>query len=131
MEELYNINLDTEDIKYLLDTNNSIFTLSQTEIKEKIDILKEYNVNDEIIKHTIITNAFYLTNDIYEVRGLLEVLVNFKININDILNINPFILNNTILDIKEYFKNFKNKGFNDEFIINKFIENPYIINEDI
>ena len=131
MEELYNYDINDKDIKNMLEINNDIFNLTNEEIKEKITILESINCSNDTIRHILTTNVFYLTNNSNDVINLIKLFNEFSIDINEMLNINPFILNNNIYDIKEYIDKCKTKGLNNEFIVDNLINNPYIINEDI
>ena len=123
MEELYNYNLDDEDLKNILELNNDIFSLSKDEIKEKIKILKDMDFKEDSIKHVIVTNPYYLTNNIVDILNLIKLLKEFNIkNINEIIDNNPFILNNNIYDIEEYIVKCKNNGKNTDTIVENIIK---------
>ena len=122
MEELYNYNLDDEDIKHILEINNDIFTLTSSEILEKINILINLGCSIDTIKHVIVTNPYFLTNELIDIKNLINILSYLDIiNYEEILNINPFILNNNVYDMEEYIKINKNKGYSDKYILDNII----------
>lgn len=130
MEELYNYNLDDNDIRHILKINNDIFTLTRKEVNERINILKCLECKENTIKHIIITNPYFLTNNIVDTINLIKLFKELNINMNDAFNINPFILNNNIYDVEEYILKCKSKKIDNKKIIEELINNPYVVNRN-
>jgi len=111
MNNLLELGIDTNIV---LEVNPFIKDLSNEDIKEKIDILNNLGCNSDIIKNVIETNPLYLTNSKEEVIKLINKLMELGIKRIDItIDSNPYILNNTVLDLEGYINNKRFLGYND------------------
>lgn len=129
MLELNNLGLTEIDLKDIIETNPEITKLSDDEIKNQIDILKQINCNNETIKNIIVTNPFYLTRLDDDILKLINKLTSLGLNnLNLLFNSNPYILNKDVFEINCFIKEQQTK-YTLEEIIDMIDDNPYIIDE--
>lgn len=118
MDTLIRFGFTIEDINILMDTNEDISLVNESDINEIINILKDINCSDEIIKNIFICNPFCLTNSVNDLKKLIDKLneLGFK-NINLLFDTNPYILNKSDKDIEKLYNKKKEEGFNKNEII--------------
>lgn len=130
MEELYNLGINEEKIKDILEVYPNIKELSNIDIYNKIEILKNINCNVRQIKNIIVSNPQYLDRSDEDILNLIKKLVEIQIkNINLLFDSNPSLLNRDAYEINNYLIIEKQKGKSFEKILNEFETNPYIIDE--
>ena len=131
MEELFNCGIDDIEIKNIIEINPETINLSDMEIKEKVEILKNIKCNDNHIKNIIVSNPLYLNRCNNDIVSLIENLGNFGItNLNILFDTNPWLLNKNAFEINGYVKKKMNEGFLLEDIVDMIDTNPYIIDEE-
>lgn len=118
MDSLIRFGFSIEEINILMDTNEEISLVSDNEINEIINILRNNNCSDEVIKNIFVCNPFCLTNGIIELNKLIDKLkdIGFK-HINLLFDTNPYILNKSDKEIEKLYNKKKEEGFNKNEII--------------
>ena len=129
MLELNNLGLNEIDLKDIIETNPEVTELSDDEIKNQIEILKQINCNNDTIKNIIVTNPFYLTRLDDDILKLINKLTSLGINnLNLLFNSNPHLLNKDAFEIDDFIKEQQTK-YTFEEIVDMIDDNPYIIDE--
>lgn len=109
----------------------NIINLSNIELENSIDLLKNINCNDRQIRNILISNPYYLDRSNEDILNLIKKLIQINIkNINLLFDSNPFLLNKDAYEIEEYIYKELNKGKILDEIIDEFESNPYIIDEE-
>lgn len=125
MIELYNLGIDENTIKEMLQINSGIKDLEPEEIITKINILKKLNCTDEQINNIIGSNAllFNLTDE--EIIALINRLKELGFTcLNTLLDGNPYILNISLSELNEYIdKRLKKETL--EEVVDDLDSNPY------
>jgi hypothetical protein len=118
MDSLIRHGFSIEEINILMDTNEDISLVDDRDINEIIEILKNNNCSDEVIKNIFVCNPFCLTTSISELNKLINKLkeIGFK-HINLLLDTNPYILNKSDKEIEKLYNKKKEEGFNKNEII--------------
>jgi len=130
MEELFKIGISENTLKSMLEINPNIKEMTSTEVKEKIEILKQINCSDTQILNIISSNAMYLDRTNKEIIDLIKYLLSVGFNtLNILFDSNPYILNLEIFEIENYITERKNKSEILEDIIDDLDSNPYIFTE--
>ena len=130
MEILYKMGISEKSIMNMLDINPNIRDMSEKEISEKIEILRQLECTDSQIINIISSNALYLgrTND--EIIRLIKYLLELGFDtLNILFDSNPYILNLEIFEIDNYINKRKSLGEKIEDIIDDLDSNPYMFNE--
>lgn len=125
MEKLYNLGITYENIKDMIDMNPSIIELTNSELENKIQVLKSINCTDKQIKNIIVSNPKYLCRSDDDILNLIKKLLKLKMtNINLLLDSNPYLLNKDAYEIDEFIKQ---NNISD--IVNELEINPFIMDE--
>ncbi len=131
MEEiLKNMGISERTIREMEEICPNITELTEKDILDKIEILKEINCDNIQIRNIISSNALYLdrTND--DVRKLIQTMQEFGFDTLDILfDGNPYILNLDSYEIKDYIKGRQESGESLEDIVDDMDSNPEIFQE--
>ncbi|MBQ9019131.1 MAG: hypothetical protein IJ097_02315 [Bacilli bacterium] len=107
-----------EEIKIMMDTNDSIEYVNEKNINLLVSVLKENNCTDIDIKNIFICNPFSITNDINIICNLINKLKELKIdNLNLLFTSNPYILNMSDKDLEKLYNKKKREGLNNNEII--------------
>jgi len=131
MEELFNCGFNDKDIELMIEINDEILDLSNNEIKEKTDILKSINCDEEQIKNILVSNPLYLNRCNEDILNLIKRLYDLKINsLNLLFDSNPWMLNKDAFEIDDFIYKKQQEGIVLEYIIDMLDSNPYIINEE-
>lgn len=130
MVELYNIGINDEIIKSMLEINPEICDLEDQDIIDKKKLLKIINCSNKEIKNIICSNPNYLNRTNEEITKLFGYLLKtgFKY-LNILIDSNPFILNLEPFEIKNYINNRINNGENINDIVDDLDSNPYLFQE--
>ena len=121
MDVLTRYGFTFEELNYMLESNDDINKLNESDIYEKIDILGKVGCMSDHIKNIFICNPYYLTRNSKEITKLINKL--YEIGLNNlyiIFDSNPYILNYNIKDIDEIISGFKKKKINPYDIVNYF-----------
>lgn len=103
MLELINFGMNENIVMDLLNTNPNFKQLTMKEVSDKIYLLKNVLCNDEQIENIINTNSNYLMKSNSEIVELFNTLFDLGFeNINEMIDLNPMILNLSAVDIKKY-----------------------------
>ena len=130
MEELFNIGISNNTIKNMLELVPNIKEMSNKDIIDKINILKNINCSDYQITNIISSNPMYLDRTNEEILKLLQKLNDLGFNtLNILFDANPYILNLEPYEIDNYIKNRLEKNETLEDIIDDMDSNPYLFNE--
>ena len=130
MEELFNLGISNNTIKNMLELVPNIKEMSNKDIIDKINILKNINCSDYQITNIISSNPMYLDRTNEEILKLLQKLNDLGFNtLNILLDANPYILNLETYEIDNYIKNRLEKNETLEDIIDDMDSNPYLFNE--
>ena len=118
MDTLIRFGFSIEDIKSMMDTNHSIDSVNDKDIKDLIELLQEINCEEEQIKNILLCNPFYLTNSIYIVKDLINKLKNIGCaNLNILFENNPYLLNLEKESLERIYNEKIHEGFTKEEII--------------
>ncbi len=127
MDVLIRFGFTIDEIQSMMNTNDSIDTVSDKDIYELIDILKDAGCNDSHIKNIFLCNPFYLTRDVLKVHRFIQKL--YEIGCSSLFLLfdsNPYILNINDVDLDRLFNKKLQEGFSREEIID-FINYDRII----
>lgn len=103
MKELLNIINDEYEIKHILDMNNDIKLLNDSEIENNINLLRQIKCSDTQIKNIIITNPYFLSRSINDIVMLIKKLSLLGISdLNLTFDSNPYLLNKDIYEINKF-----------------------------
>ena len=130
MEELFNLGISNNTIKNMLELVPNIKEMSNKDIIDKINILKNINCSDYQITNIISSNPMYLDRTNEEILKLLQKLNDLGFNtLNILFDANPYIINLEPYEIDNYIKNRLEKNETSEDIIDDMDSNPYLFNE--
>ncbi len=127
MDVLIRFGFTIDEIQSMMNTNDSIDTVSDKDIYELIDILKNAGCNDSHIKNIFLCNPFYLTRDVLKVHRFIQKL--YEIGCSSLyllFDSNPYILNINDVDLDRLYNKKMQEGFSREEIID-FINYDRII----
>lgn len=129
MKELNNLNFTIEEIKYILDINSNILHLTDSEIKENLNLLKRLNLNENEIKQIVYANPDYITRVYEDVEKLIMTFNKIGVkNIDLLIESNPYILSKYDFEITEYIEKKKKENYSQQEIID-IIESDCLIDE--
>ena len=130
MIELYNLGLTDSNIKEIIQVCPNIVELTNEEIINNINILKDIGCSNNQIKNIILSNPFYLDRLLEDITSLIVKLVELRItNITLLFSNNPLLLNKDAYEIDKYISSQILAGKKIENIVDEFESNPYIIDE--
>lgn len=118
MDSLIRFGFTIEDINILMDTNEDISLVSDSDVNEIIKLLENNNCSINTIKNIFICNPFVITSSIIDINKLIDKLkeLGFK-NINLLLDSNPYILNKSDKELEKLYNKKKEEGLNKEEIM--------------
>ena len=131
MEEiLKNLEISEKTISQMIEVCPNIKELSESEILEKIEILKKINCNDIQIRNIVSSNPMYLDRSNTDVNKLIKKMneVGFS-TLNILFDGNPYILNLDAFEIENYIKERQKNGELLEDIVDDMESNLYIFQE--
>lgn len=130
MINLFNIGINEDELKNILEICPNVKDISKEEIKNKINILESIGCNERHIRNIIISNPMYLdliNEDIFKlINRLLEIGFD---TLNLLFDSNPYILNLDSFEIDNYIKDRIDNGEILEDIVDDLDSNPYLFNE--
>lgn len=130
MRELYDLGISEDTLKSMIEIEPSIKELDETEVKEKIYLLKEINCSNNQIIDIISSNPHYLNRENSDVLKLIQLLLNYGFNtLNILFDSNPYILNLDNFEIEDYINSKINNGELLEDIVDSLEDNPLLFNE--
>lgn len=130
MKELFNLNISDETLTEMIEKNNDILRLTDSQAQEKINILFEIGFTENEMINIISSNSKFLTSDSEDIISLFKYFNNIGLyDVSSLVDANPFILN---IDTNE-FSNFINKKIKEgntlENILYVFETNPFLFSE--
>lgn len=132
MIELSNIGITTLELKEIMDMFPNLKFLTNEDILNNINFLKNIGCDERQIKNIILSNPSYLYRTIEDLTSLVNKLISLNIlNINLLFESNPYFLNKDAFEIDDYIKYRLSIGRKLIDIIDEIIDNPYIIDEII
>ena len=128
MNRLFEIGITEFDLKNMLDLVPDILNMEDSEINEKIEILRYVNCTDRHIRNIIVSNPIYLDRINSDVINLINYLneCGFS-NLNILFDTNPYFVNYDVFEIRDYINKKISFGKEIEDIIDEIESNPYII----
>ena len=118
MDSLIRFGFTIEEITILMDSNEDISYISDNDVKEIINLLKNNNCSNDTIKNIFICNPFSITNSINDTNKLIDKLKELGFNnINLLLDTNPYILNISDKFIEKLYNKKKEEGLSKDEII--------------
>ena len=127
MLELFKLGISETKIKEILEINPDLTQLSDEDILQNINILKQIECTESVIKNIIISNPFYLTRNHNDILNLIKKLICIGVkNLNLFFDSNPYFLNKDDFEIDDFIEEQYNK-YTKEEIIDMLESNPYII----
>lgn len=130
MNKLFELGINEDTIRFMLEQCNNIINMSDEEIEEKINILTYVGCNERYIKNIIVSNPYFLDRINDDVLKLISYLKEIGIkNINLLFDSNPYFLNKDVFEIEDYINDRLEKKECLEDIIEDIENNPYIIEE--
>ena len=111
MDCLIRFGFTIEEINIMMDTNEDISLVSDNDVNEVINLLKDNNCSIDTIKNIFICNPFTITNNINDTIKLIDKLkeLGFK-NINLLFDSNPYILNISDKTIEKLYNKKRDEG---------------------
>ena len=127
MDTLIRFGFSIEEIQTMMNTNHSIDEISDNDILDLIDLLKDINCKEEQIKNIFLCNPFYITNKKLNIKKLLKKLkeIGFT-NIDLLLESNPYLLNMEEEELDRIYNKKIHEGFSKEEIIDYINYNEVI-----
>ena len=129
-EILGKMGISEKTIKAMVEMCPNIIELTEVEIEEKIEILKELNCNEIQIRNIISSNAMYLDRSNTDIHKLIEKLEELGFDtLNILFDGNPYILNLDAFEIENYIEARIENGEAIVDIVDEMSSNPYIFEE--
>ena len=108
----------------------NINELSDDEIMNKVNILKQINCNDMQIKNIVSSNVQYLDRSENDIQKLISKMKETGFTtLNILFDGNPYILNLDDFEIENYIENRAKEGEKVEDIVDDWESNPYLFQE--
>ena len=127
---LFELGINEDDIKSMIELCPMITDMSDDEIKKKIDMLSFIGCNNRHIRNIIVSNPNYLDRIDDDIVKLINYLNKIGVsNIYLLFDSNPYLLNKDKFEIEEYINSKIELGLFIDDIIDEFESNPYIIDE--
>lgn len=127
---LFELGINEDDIKSMIELCPMITDMSDDEIKKKIDMLSFIGCNNRHIRNIIVSNPNYLDRIDDDIVKLINYLNKIGVsNIYLLFDSNPYLLNRDVFEIEEYVNNRYEDGMSFEEILDELESNPYIIDE--
>lgn len=129
MEELFDLGIDDNTIKDMIELNSEIMNMDKNDIKSKIIFLDSIGCNQRQIRDIISSNALFLSRSNEDLINLVKCLNKYSFKcLNILFDSNPYILNIDSYEIDNYINNrISNEALED--IIDDLETNPYLFNE--
>ena len=127
MDVLIRYGFSIEEIKNMMDTNDSIDTVYDKDIYELIEILEKVGCSEEQIKNIFLCNPFYLTRKVFDVHNLIKKLYEVGCShLNLVFDSNPYLLNLQDEEIEVLVNKKIHEGFTKSEIVD-YIEYSVIL----
>lgn len=118
MDSLIRFGFSIEDITIMMDTNEDISFINDSDVFDVIKLLEDIGCSVDIIKNIFICNPFCITNNISDTNKLIDKLkeLGFK-NINLLFDANPYILNMSDKSLEKLYNRKQEEGLEKSEII--------------
>ena len=127
MDILMRYGFSIEEIKNMMVANDDLENVLDQDILDLINILIDVGCHEEHIMNIFICNPFVLSRNISDIKSLIKKLESLKIkNLYMVFDSNPYLLNLTINEIDNIYKNKKKEGLDDDEIADYFYHNIVI-----
>lgn len=104
MDVLIRFGFTIEEIQNMMDSNEDILQVDDSEIEELIKLLKDIGCSLNSIKNILSCNPFYLTRSLNSIKKLLNKFYELGFSYLYILfDSNPYILNKSDTDLEELY----------------------------
>ena len=104
MDVLIRFGFTIEEIQNMMDSNEDILQVDDSEIEELIKLLKDIGCSLNSIKNILSCNPFYLTRGLNSIKKLLNKFYELGFSYLYILfDSNPYILNKSDTDLEELY----------------------------
>ena len=104
MDVLIRFGFTIEEIQNMMDSNEDILQVDDSEIEELIKLLKDIGCSLNSIKNILSCNPFYLTRSLNSIKKLLNKFYELGFSYLYILfDSNPYILNKSDTDLEEIY----------------------------
>lgn len=130
MNELLNFGLSENTIKAMTEENAEIINLTDDEVIEKENLLRNINCSEEQVINIISSNASFLSADNSDILNLFNALTSYGFTtLNILFDANPYILNLQAYEIKNYINDRLNKNESLDLVVDDLESNPILFNE--
>ena len=104
MDVLIRFGFTIEEIQNMMNSNEDILQVDDSEIEELIKLLKDFGCSLNSIKNILSCNPFYLTRGLNSIKKLLNKFYELGFSYLYILfDSNPYILNKSDTDLEELY----------------------------
>ena len=118
MDVLIRYGFSIEEIKNMMDTNDSIDSVPDQDIYELIEILEKVGCSEKQIKNIFLCNPFYLTRKTFDVHNLIKKLYEVGCRtLSFVFDSNPYLLNTQDEEIEAFVLKKVHEGYSKEEII--------------
>ncbi|MBR2599318.1 MAG: hypothetical protein IKD84_00195 [Erysipelotrichaceae bacterium] len=126
-KSLLNLGIDKETISDMIEQCPEIEEMSESEIMEKINMLREFECNDSQIADIISSNPYYLDSIDTDIKKTINKLKEYGFeDIDSLLEGNPYILNLDDFEIENYIQKREKAGEKLEDIVDDMSSKPYL-----
>ncbi len=130
MNELLNFGLSENTIKAMTEENAEIINLTDDDVIEKENLLRNINCSEEQVINIISSNASFLSADNSDILNLFNALTSYGFTtLNILFDANPYILNLQAYEIKNYINDRLNKNESLDMVVDDLESNPILFNE--
>lgn len=130
MRELFNLGISDRTIYSMIELSPEIINVRDNVVLHKVEILQSIGCSDSQIINIISSNPNYLLISDTHLAELFNYLSKFGFtSLNTLFDGNPYILDLTANDIKQYIDLKLSKGGNIETIVEELEANPYLFSE--
>lgn len=130
MNELLNFGLSENTIKAMTEENAEIINLTDDDVIEKENLLRNIHCSEEQVINIISSNASFLSADNSDILNLFNALTSYGFTtLNILFDANPYILNLQAYEIKNYINDRLNKNESLDMVVDDLESNPILFNE--
>lgn len=130
MFELFNIGIDEQNVKFMIESNPNIKDMTDEEIIDRMELLKQLGCDELKIKNILIGNPWYLDRCITDVVASINKLSEIGLTRLDLMvNDNPMLLNVDVFEIEDFIERKLEEGYDMDDILDMIDENSNVIVE--
>ena len=121
MDMLIRYGFSIEEIKNMMDTNDELENVPDNNILELINILTGVGCHEEHIMNIFICNPLVLSSELSNIKKIIKKLNDLKLkHLYMVFDSNPYLLNMTVEDIENFYKEKIDSGLTAEEIADHF-----------